>query len=689
MSLVMGEFDDREFAGGADNARLGLTARVIGAVLDGLAEQRDRIFLWCPVFLGAGIGTYFSLAEEPQRWVFVLNATLALFAAWSAFWPGLRGPALLVIWFCAGFGGSAIRSHWVASPVLLSAYSGPVEGVITKVDRASNGRMRLTLGELRMALPDGAVPRHVRVSLARDPTHFVPTPGQRIALSARLNAPASPTEPGGYDFRRLAWFRGLGGTGFATGPPVRLPGPDNSIAARIDRQRSRISHALVDRLGPRDGGFAAAILTGDRSGLDRQVVEQLRVSNLAHLMAISGLHMGLMSGLAFALVRLILALFPRLSLRLDAKAIAASGAVLVTFGYLLMSGNGVPAQRAFIMVLVVMGAIIFGRRAITLRSLAVAAVIVLGLRPESLAEPGFQMSFAATTALVAVLGSIQAAPGSGRVKAVFRWVLFLGLSSLVAGMATAPFAAAHFNRVPSFGLVANMLAVPMMGFVVMPSALGAAVLWPVGLENVALNVMSAGIGWILWVANLVSNWPGAVHGAKSPAAGVVPLLAAGGLMLALWKGRGRWIGSLLVGAAFWGWVVSPRPILLIADQGKQIGAVLVDGKRALHPSRSGRFVTESWLENDGMEQDRRGARRIWPDRFPADLADGWQAISADETQVLLRGTRANHGQIAITPATLRPGEVLAIWPDGSLTTTMPHLARGRPWAPARPGKADQ
>lgn len=683
MSLAWDRYDDDSGVGLGDAAPVGLRARVWAALGDGLAEQRDRIFLWCPVFFGAGIGVYLSVENEPQRWVLILNATLALCAAWAAFVPVLRGPAFLIIWMCAGFGGAALRSAWVSAPVLMGQYSGPVEGTITLVDRASNGRMRLTLGDLRMHMPRGeGTPRLVRVSLARVPDHFLPTPGQRIAVSARLNAPAAPTEPGGYDFRRLAWFRGLGGTGYATGPPVRLPSEAGGITSRIDRLRMSISRGLQQRLGPRDGGFAAAILTGDRSALDGQVVEQLRKSNLAHLMAISGLHMGLMSGLAFALARLLLALMPALALRTDTKVAAAIFASLVTFAYLLISGNGVPAQRAFVMVLVVMGAVVLGRRAITLRSLAVAAVIVLALRPESLAEPGFQMSFAATTALVAAFGALSGPAGGGGSHAAVRWVLFLGLSSLVAGMATAPFAAAHFNRVPSYGLAANMLAVPVMGFVVMPAALAAAVSWLVGAETAALSLMALGIEWILQVAKMISDWPGAVHWIKSPPAGTIPLLSAGGLILTLWKGWERVAGLVLVMIAGAWWASGPRPLILVADQGKQIGIMLGDGTRALRPARGGRFITSSWLENDGRGQERAAARHLWPDRFPVVLSAGWRLSDIKDGLIVLDAPDPDRGSLILDPRTMGPGEVAAVWPDGSLTTTEPKVRVGRPWAPA-------
>lgn len=288
------------------------------------------------------------------------------------------------------------------------------------------------------------------------------------------------------------------------------------------------------------GGFAAAVTTGDRSGMGQATLETLRKSNLAHLLAISGLHMGLLTGFVFVGSRIGLAAIPGLALRMPVKKLAALAALVAALAYLLLSGGNVATERAFVMVSVMLGAVLIDRRAISLRAVAVAALIVLFLRPESLLSPGFQMSFAATTALVAVFGALRdrgPMPGPKWVRAAGGLVA----SSLIAGLATAPIGAAHFNTTSHYGLLANLLAVPVMGTLVVPAAVVAALLVPVGLEGVALWVMGLGLRWIMGVADWVSNLEGAQGHVPAPPDYVLPVAALGTLWAILWQGRaGAW-----------------------------------------------------------------------------------------------------------------------------------------------------
>ena len=192
------------------------------------------------------------------------------------------------------------------------------------------------------------------------------------------------------------------------------------------------------------GAFAAAIMSGDRSGMSQVTLANLRSSNLAHLLAISGLHMGLLTGFVFAVLRVAMVLIPSVGLRWPVKKIAAFGALLAAGGYLALSGGNVATERAFTMVAVMLVAIMLGRPALTLRAVAMVAIVILVLQPESITGPGFQMSFAATTALVFVFKYLRYANWQHWPRWT-RGAVSLVISSFVAGLATAPFAAAHFN----------------------------------------------------------------------------------------------------------------------------------------------------------------------------------------------------------------------------------------------------
>ena len=362
------------------------------------------------------------------------------------------------------------------------------------------------------------------------------------------------------------------------------------------------------------GGFAAAVTTGDRAGLSTAAEDAMRDSNLYHLVSISGMHMGMLVAFVFGLIRSGVALVPPLALRLSSKKVAALVALPAAMFYLALAGRSVPTERAFVMSAVALVAILLDRRALSLRAVAVAALIVLGFRPEALLNPGFQMSFAAVVALVAAFDLIRKV----RTDRLPRWLvpaLMLLFSSVIAGSATAPYAAAHFGRIAHYGVVANLLAVPIMGVLVMPGAVLLALLGPIGLGALPLAMVSFGSRWILWVAAEVSALDGAVSSVVSPGPWVVPLLTVGGVVLILWQGRARLVGLLPVACALVLWLGVQRPPLLVSDTGGILGVLGPEG-RALSRPTGDSFAATVWLENDGdsasqeTAADRPGVEEI-------------------------------------------------------------------------------
>jgi competence protein ComEC len=562
------------------------------------------------VAYAAGIGLYFWLPAEPGRvaWTALaaaLVAGLLLAATWA------RGSPLLLALLAAlaGAGVAGLRTASVAEPVLGFRYYGPIEGRIVTIDRSQSDKPRLTLD--RVVLRDVAparTPTRVRVSLHGEQRWITPEPGLTVILTGHLSAPEGPVEPGGYDFQRQAFFDGLGAVGYTRTPVLALrPAVEGRAGLLVYRIRMAVTKEIEATIPGAAGGFAAAITTGVRASIDAETTEALRVSSLQHILSISGLHMVLVTAFVFGLVRGGLAAVPPLALRLPTKKIAAGAALVAGALYLALSGADVPAERAFIQVAVVLVAVLLDRRALTLRAVALAAMMVLTLRPEALLEPGFQMSFAATVALVA--GFEAWAPREKRLPRPARPLAALLLSSLIAGTATAPFAAAHFNMVAHYGLLANTLAVPVMGMLVMPAAVLAAVLAPVGLHEIGLWLMRPGIEWIIFVAHSVAALPGAASYVPSPPPLAMPLMALGGLWLILWQGRARAAGLLPMAAAMALWLGTTRPDLLVAGSGGLVGVMTEEG-RALSKPRGDGFTAESWLENDGdrVAQEEAHAR---------------------------------------------------------------------------------
>jgi len=577
-------------------------------------RQRGHLFPWSPVMFGLGIGAYFAVKTEPAISTLISLLVAALLAAlFAKRVPGAFQVITAALILCTlGFILAAWRAHDIAAPTLKFRYYGPVEGRITNVDRSQSGAVRLTLDRVVLYnMRPSRTPAKVRVSLHGVQGYITPRPGQTVILTGHLSPPSGPVEPGGFDFQRMAWFQGLGAVGYTRSPVLLWEGQAIAgLRLKIMDLRLAISAAVQSALPGRAGAFAAAITTGDRSGMDASTLEDLRASNLAHLLAISGLHMGLLTGFVFAAIRYGLAAIPSVSLRAPVKKIGAVGALIAGAAYLALSGGNVATERAYIMVATMLLAVLADRRAVTLRAVALAALVVLALRPETLMGPGFQMSFSATIALVAVFGWMRDADWSqSRWPWPLRMVAGVAMSSAVAGLATAPIAAAHFNQIPHFGLLANILSVPLMGAIIIPAAVLAAALWPLGLHWIGLKLMEPAINWILSVADKVAHLPGSLSHIWSPAPAVLPLLTLGFLWIVLWQGKGRLAGIIPVAASIILWGTTLRPDLIINQSGSLVGVMTSQG-RHISKSRGDSFAALSWLENDGdpVEQEIAFAR---------------------------------------------------------------------------------
>lgn len=567
-----------------------------------LESQRQNLMLWSPVLLACGIGAYFALPFEPPLWADgALLVSLLLWLGFSIF--SSRGVRLLFIsafLLNLGYLSAVYRSVSVAAPILGFRYYGPIEGRVVALDRSKSKAPRVTLDHVYLERVQHP-PAKVRVSLFGSVPEMAL--GDHVAMVGNLSPPGGPVEPGGFDFRRYSWFDGLGAIGYSRNPVVQMrPFKDRTKGLWLDSARHALAEYVAVKIGGQNGAFAAAIITGERGRIDGAVLQTLRDSNLAHLLAISGLHMGLLTGFIFVIVRTGLALWPRVALRVPVKKIGALAALAIGFGYLFLSGGNVATQRAFIMVAVVLFAVLLDRPAFSLRAVALAALLVLLMRPESLAEAGFQMSFAATTALVGVFEALRTARW-------WQWVrqhmphrlmpaLTLLITSATAGAATAPIAAYHFNQISNYGLAANLLSVPIMGLVVMPAIVLALLFGAVGLGGWAFWIVGKGIGWILGVAGFFAGLDHAVTPVPSGPPAVLPLLGMAGCLLFLLVGRARVSGLVLFGFALFLWAQSQRPRVLVNDNAALLGVLTPTG-RALNKETAYSFAAGVWLENDG------------------------------------------------------------------------------------------
>ena len=585
---------------------------VVRVLVDTALAERARWALWLPVALGVGIGAYFQLYNEPPGWtIWAALAACAVFAMAAIL---IRYPLALAVFallaaMALGFGVAKLRSDAVAAPHL-TRNLGPVrmEGRVVSAELRGTG-MRAVIAVT--SLPHVAAkdwPAQVRVTF-RKPSDVL-APGRLVGATAMLMPPPSPAAPGDYDFGRWAFFQRIGAVGYAYGGPRALdaapvPGILDRADARLEQLRANMTARIRAVIPGSTGGIAAAMITGDRGGIDDADTTAFRDSGLAHVLSISGLHLALAGGFFFWMVRAVLACFPRIALNYPIKKWAAVAALSGAGFYLAISGGGPAAFRSYVMIALMFLAMLFDRPALSMRAVALAALLLLLIWPESLLDPGFQMSFAAVTGLVAFgeweTGRKMLLPGQKRT--LFGWIKrHVGgviVASLIAGLATAPFAIFHFDRSSQFGVLANLAALPVVGLVVMPAATAAMVLMPFGLEKWPLIAMGKGIDLMLAIAHWVASLPGAASVTAVWPLTALLLAVAGGLWLALWQRRWRWFGLAPIAAAILLAQTATRPDMLVGEDGLTVAVRLANGKLGFLRPPADEYSASTWLLRDG------------------------------------------------------------------------------------------
>ncbi|WBQ11611.1 ComEC family competence protein [Hyphomonadaceae bacterium ML37] len=576
---------------------------VLGGPAGFSAPDPSRLILWLPCALAAGAAAYFALPEEPPAWA--ARALMALAAVLLAGGVLARSRAvilyvlILAAMFVFGLGHAQLRTERTAPPPLeISGRAVAVEGWIEAVERGGT-RPRL---RIRVTAMDGAEepPRRIRVRAGL--ADFAPGDGVRVR--AVLSRPSGPAAPGGYDGGRAAWFSSVALTGYAIAAlePASIQG--GGFNRWLAGLRWRLAQRVETVAGERTGAVAAALLTGERAGVSEDDAEALRLSGLGHILAISGLHMALFAGGVFFAVRFMLASIEPLARAHDPRKPAALIAILAATAYLILSGAAVSTQRAWIMACVVLIGVLIDRRAFSLRSLALAALAVLLIAPESVIHAGFQMSFAAVAALIAVYEAwmrVRPAP-EGRPGLIGRAVgSFAGLTvtSLVAGAATGAFAAFHFQRMAAYGMVANLLAMPVFTFWVMPAGVMALAAAPFGLEGVFLFAMDYGLRVVLAIAHWTAGFEGAAVQVTAADGRVVALYAAGFSMLTLGLGLARLTGGAVTLLALALWTAQSPPSLMIADGGVVLARFEEGAGFQATNTRRARFASTVLLQRAG------------------------------------------------------------------------------------------
>ena len=565
-----------------------------------LEAERGQLPLWAVTGFGAGIALWFALPEQ-QQWAGLICVAggASLFGFMTLGGRAGRALGFFSLAIAAGCALVWVRAEQKATPrierprvVALAARVEKVEMLTARAD------LRLTLAPL-----DAGLPPRVRVSAPGSEIKPGLAPGAVVALRARLTGPPSMALPGSHDFARDSWFRGEGGTGRALGPvEVKVPAETTGL----DALRTRLDRHIRGQLSTRSGGIATAIVTGDQNAVGEEDAEAMRRSGLTHLLSVSGLHLAAVVGGAMLLTLRLLALSPYLALRFNLVLVGASVGALAGVGYTLLTGMQVPTVRSCAAALLVLGGIALGREAISMRLVAVGALLVLLLWPESVAGASFQFSFAAVTAIVTLhsLALVRLWLGpreDGLGMRLLRDVASLLLTGLAVEIALIPFALYHFHKTGLYSVFANLIAIPWTTFVIMPLEAGALVLDAAGMGAPLWAATGWAIDRLLDLAHGVAGAKGAVATLPTMPAAAFAALVLGGLWLCLWTTRVRWLGLYPIALGGIAALAVPAPDLLITGDGRHLALLDSRGRPALLRDRSGDFIRGLMSENSGFD----------------------------------------------------------------------------------------
>lgn len=583
-----------------------------------ISAQKGRLFLWIPVAFAAGIALYFSLLTEPARWAgagvaaAVLPVVMWLYRRHSegAWRFACYAAAMGVMLAALGFATAQVGTRMAGTPVLAKSI-GPVdvEGTVESVDDlgGKKGR-RVVLGDLVIErLAPEETPRKIRLRFRKGEGLEA---GARIRALAKIEPPSGAVAPGAYDFRRHLFFQGIGGVGFAYRAAEILDGRTGGAGFALETLRGKINARIGAVAGPAAGGIMTALITGGRGAIADGDDEAMRESGLYHLLSISGAHVTMVAAVLFFVARFLMACFPWAALRWPIKKIAAVIALLGAAFYVFLAGAEVPALRALLMTALIMIAIMLDRSPFSLRLIAFAALAVLAVAPFALVGVSFQMSFAAVGALICFFEWIRPwwMTFYSRAGFVGKGVMYLVgvmMTSVIAGTVTGIFSLYHFQSFAVYGVISNMIAVPLTGVVIMPAAVLGVFLMPFGMEAFAFRIMEWGTVWLLAVAHWAGGLEGAVIHVRQWPEAAFAFLVCGLVLFLLWEGwRGKGAALAVMMAGMVVAALAPAPDILVSGNGKLMAVRGADGQLYLSSGRKEKFVAENWMRLDGHADEK-------------------------------------------------------------------------------------
>lgn len=571
----------------------------LAAALAVALEQR-RLFLLWPFAIIMGLVAAASVPEMTSPLALTaIGACIVLALILTLERIHLFRSLTLVAAAWLGFSLLTVHGAVFGTAMLAKPIYGTFEMHVDEIVSEAESGVRAIVSAITPAEDDRSVPmRRARIVIAGGPALG---PGDTIRASVRFYPVPGPVLPNGFDTQFHAYFDGVGAYGNTTGTVERIDTGDPSELGRIiDTVRRTIAARIDAHLQQPAAGIARALINGDQSAVSQEARETMATAGLAHVLSVSGLHLTIVAGLVLVTLRLALAGFTGLHRLVSVKRVAAVGGIVASLGYFAISGGNVAALRSTIMLVLVLGAITFGRRALTMRNVAIAALLILVTDPASVFRPSFQLSFAAVIALIATWELVRSPGDKDRsiLARVAGHLTGIVVTSVVAGLATLLFSVYHFQQTSPLSVLGNLFSLPLVGFVMMPSAVVATLLMPFGWEGPALAVMGWSIDWMLALGQLVAGW--------SAGLGYSPLLTPAALCIGLvafawftffprWQ---RLIAPVLAVPLILAFAQDNPPDVLIADT-TQATVVRNGGDLALVAGKGNGFAVEVWRETYG------------------------------------------------------------------------------------------
>lgn len=615
------------------------------------AIQRSVLILWSPVLIGIGAAFYFGLGHEPSYFLtgvifVVLSVAMIAFLVWRKITtdPNRFDLAFLFLaaafWISAGFTASVARTDLIKGP-MLTKETRPIDitGRIIHREMLEEGAGYLLIIEPSTLddWPPEKIPRRIRLSVRLKNT-TPPNLGDTVTVLAKLHPPSRPVMPGAMDFQRFYFFQKIGAIGFALKPPI--VNEQDADTLPVEHMRQDISEKIHSMVEPRSGAIVSALMTGERAAIAEDDWLALRASGLAHIISISGLHVVMVATPIFFMVRLFLAAIPFLALHYPIKKFAAFAALIGCLLYISLIVPSVPSTRAMMMTGIMLVAIMLDRSPISMRLICFTAAVILLLSPESIWGASFQMSFAAVTLLIAFAEWskpywTRVSSDAGNIRKIMLYVAASIMTTVIATIATSPFSSFHFQQIALYGVIANALAIPLTGIVIMPMVIFAFLLMPFGVEEPALKLMAWGVDVMLDIAHAVANLPGAMIVTPIwPMSALIGFVLAG-LLLVLNTGRFRALALIPFTAACVLVFIPVRPDIIVSESGKQM-LVRTDEGVMLASKRAEQFTADQWIQRLAVPEDQ-------VKYFPREGREGDIACDAGACRIQRRETKIAFG----------------------------------------------